>query len=177
MLVPYVQSNGAWSLSDDQMIDIWNKMVEHKLDKIVFCSAEMRDGDMFLQFMKTPRNVVHVIKNERVDLIAWLNDFGSNFAFGHFCCFPHTFKTTSVDLGRVSFEYWFDFSYDGKNVLDVILGRVPAFNERAIKYVKKLGMTEAGRIPNIRYGDNVHDTSFLYITREEFKNGWNGRKE
>ena len=173
MLVPYVMHEGAWSLNDGTMRHVWGQMTDHNLDKAVFCSGEMKNGNMFLEFLKQPRNVVHTIWDEdKISMIAWLNEFGSNCAFGHFCCFPHTFKTTSVDLGRQSLEYWFSFKKpDESYLLNVILGRIPSFNERAIKYAQKCGMTEVGRVPGIAYGYDIYDTSFLYITREDFNNG------
>ena len=173
MLIPYVMNNGAWSLNDEVIRGIWEQMVEHRLDKMVFPSNEIKNSDVFLKYMKIPRNIVHTIWDvKRISMIAWLNEFGSNCAFAHFCCFPHTFGTTSVDLGRQSLGHWFDFKKDdGFPLLNVILGRIPTLNERAINYAQKCGMTEAGTVPGILYGDKIYDTSFLYITREDFNNG------
>jgi hypothetical protein len=170
-LIPYVEYNGSWSLTDVVMEHIWEEMTEHGLDKLVFSSNEMKDADEFVKFLKHPRNHVHTIWDDdnRISIIAWVNDLGSNCAFAHFCCFPHTWGTTSVEIGKQSLGHWFGFKHgDNRPVFGVILGRIPASNEKAIDYAKKCGMTEVGRIPGILYGDKIHDTSFLYITREQY---------
>ena len=137
--------------------------------RIILLMNEKGFSDMLLSHMVVDGAI---LKTLIISMIAWLNEFGSNCAFAHFCCFPHTFGTTSIDLGRQSLGYWFDFKNDeGLPLLGVILGRIPAFNTYAINYAQKCGMTEVGMVPGIEYGNRIYDTSFLYITREDFYNG------
>jgi hypothetical protein len=141
-------------------------MEKHGLDKTVFYSGGM-DGDKFLKFMKVPQNVVHTLwEEDRVQMIAWINGFGANHAFGHFCCFPETWGKNSVVLGRKSVDYWFGFQRDDNTpLLDVIVGFTPANNVKAVKYIQKVGLTIMGTIPNIRCGDEKDGMVFSYITR------------
>lgn len=172
MLIPYVLNDGAYSLPDSTMLSIWATMEKHALDRAVFYSGGM-NGERFLQFMKIPQNVVHTIwEEDRIQLIAWINGFGANHAFAHFCCFPETWGTTSVELGRQSLKYWFDFKKDNNEpLLDVIVGFTPANNLKAVKYIQKVGLNIMGTIPNIKCGDAYDGMVFSYITRES-KNGW-----
>ena len=68
--------------------------------------------------MKNPSNVVHTIWEMvtggrlEIRMIAWLNQFGPNHAFAHFCCWPETWGKTSVKLGKQSLKYWFEFGGD-----------------------------------------------------------------
>jgi hypothetical protein len=164
-------NNGAWSLSDTLMADVYLGMVEHGLDRVVFVGNGVNDVDDWLKFVKLKQNVLHVIGNENgPDMVAWLNTFGHNFAFGHFCCFPHTWGKTSVELGRQTLQHWFGFGTDDHPLLDVILGQLPTTNRRAVDYIQKIGMTIMGRVPNIRYkgNDKAVGATFAYITREDF---------
>ena len=148
-------------------------MREHGLDKIVFYSVDELTEDQFLAIMKQPVNLVHVVyEKDSIVAIVWLNRWGSNYAFAHFCCFPEIWGTRSLDAIRLSLHHWFNFQKDDRQLLDVIMGEIPAVNIKAIKFTERLGFTNMGTVPEIRYGDN--DTkkvgaTFLYLTREDFK--------
>jgi hypothetical protein len=174
-LIPYVINNGAYSLPDSTMAGIFKKMQSHGLDRIVFYSGGITGAEHFLEFMKRPQNVVHTIWiDENIAIIAWLNAWGSNYAFAHFCCFPETWGKTSVELGKRSLRHWFDLEYEGEYVLDVILGFTPVNYRAAVGYIKKVGMNTMGTVPHIKCGHSDEGMVFSYITREDFNNG---RKE
>ena len=168
-LIPYVDSGGAYSLPDDVIKNIWRIMVHYNLDKAVFYSGGMDEG-RFLKFLKNKGNVVHTIwEDDGISMIAWLNSFGANHAFAHFCCFPKTWGRNSVVLGRKSLKYWFDFKNDdGTPLLDVIMGFTPEYNKRAVSFVKKVGLTIMGTVPHIRCGNYGRGMVFSYITRGGF---------
>ena len=165
-IIPYVLNDGAYSLPDRAVLSIWATMEEHQLDKAVFYSGGM-NGEKFLRFVKSPGNVVHTIwQEDRIQLIAWLNGFGANHAFGHFCCFPETWGKNSVELGGKSIDYWFNFKRDdGEPLLDVIVGFTPANNRKAVEYIKKIGLSIMGTIPYIKCGNQKNGMVFSYITR------------
>jgi hypothetical protein len=170
-LIPYVEGNGSWSLPDTMMIGIFEKMQDHGLDKVVFVNGTVEDRAQWLNFVKTKTNLVHVIGNEEgVELVAWINNFGKNYAFGHFCFFPEAWGKNTIKLGKQSLDHWFGLNLEGKPVLDVILGQLPTSNEYAVKYIKKIGMTILGSVPNIRYSglNEATGATFAYITREDF---------
>jgi len=170
-IIPYVKSGGGYSMPDDVMRKIWRIMVHYGLDKTVFYTGNMNE-DKFLGFVKKESNVVHTIWEENgISMIAWLNGFGSNYAFGHFCCFPKTWGKNSVVLGRKCLEYWFSFKRGDESILDVILGFTPANNKKAVGFLKKVGLTVMGTIPHIKCGLGDTGMVFSYVTRE----GYNGR--
>jgi hypothetical protein len=141
-IIPYVMHDGSRSLPDSVMKNIYSSMRKHRLDRVVFSSGGVNKFDDFIVIMKNPNNVVHTIwQDDRIQLLAWLNNFGLNYAFGHFCCWPETWGKTSVALGKRTIDYWFGFKGDNGNVLDVILGFIPSKNKFAIRYIKKVGMT------------------------------------
>ena len=172
MIIPYVQTDkGTWSLSDEVMVGIFHEMAIHSLDRVVFANGTVTSPLEWMTFIKDKRNVVHIVGDGKdIEMIAWLNSFGHNYAFAHFCAFPCSWGKTSEDAGIESLSYWFnDLKAPGFEI-DVMLGQVPATNVRAIEYVKKLGLIELGTVPLIKYknGDNAIGAFFCYITREEF---------
>lgn len=173
MITPYVRTEkGTWSLPENVMVGIFNHMKELGLDKTVFVSGGVDSPLEWMQFIQHSKNVVHVVGEDKIYQIAWLNSFGCNYAFAHFCCFPAAWGKTTVEAGKQSISYWFNDLKAPDFQLDVIMGMVPAINNRAIEYVTKLGLIELGTVPMIKY-QNIDATGayFCYITREDFENG------
>jgi hypothetical protein len=151
------------------MLMLWFEMEKLGLDKVVFANGGVTTPVQWMEFIKNKRNVVHIVGNEKeIEMIAWLNSFGFNYAFAHFCAFPPSWGRNTVEVGRMSLKYWFDM-----DVIDVVLGQVPAFNQIAIDYTKKVGMIEVGTVPGIKYKKDgtITGSYFCYLTREVFQNG------
>jgi len=172
-IIPYVESNGVRSIPDNMMIDLFNRIKELGLIESLFFSGEIDTPEKFLLLAKAKSNVVNVVMDNNIIVyLAWLNDFGPNSAFAHFCAFPEVWGNGSVQIGKDIIKYWFDFEKDGEPILDVIIGRVPTVNRKAVHYIKKLGLTILGDIPLLAHGHDktkrVGDT-IAYITREQEK--------
>jgi len=169
-IIAYFEDNGNRTIPDYAMVEIYNRMKELGLIETVFFSQEIVDEQHFLRVMKNPSNIVNVVvEDKKVVAIFWLNDFYINSAFGHFCCFPEIWGKKTIQCLRNQFDYWFGFEREGEPILDVIIGKIPATNHRAIKFVEEGGMTILGTIPLIAHGSDknkrVGDT-IMYITRE-----------
>jgi len=170
MIIPYVESNGMRSIPDNMMIDLFNQMKELGLTESLFYSGEVKTSEDFLKLIKSKHNVVNVVMDDdTIVFISWLNDFSRNSAFAHFCAFPEIWGNGSVEIGKSVIKYWFDFKKNGEPLLDVIIGKVPTVNKRAINYIKRLGLTILGDIPLLAHGPDkdkkVGDT-IAYIIRE-----------
>lgn len=177
MIYPYVKNELGWTLSDKQMAGMWDLIVAQGYHEVVFYSDRVKNATDFINFCREPGNVVHFdfeIKDDDLDplLVAWCNNFGPNYAFGHFCFLGDCDKPM---VARRTLDYWFAWKPDGKTpLLDVVLGKIPAFNQRAIRFIEKLGFYNMGTVPLIGFGKpptRKCGAAFLYITREEFLNG------
>lgn len=178
VLVPYVQVDGAYSLSDTKMGVIWDEMAKEGLHKMVFYSGDIKSRTAFVEAMKRKSNVVHTIwdkDTQRPLMIAWLNGWQRNSAFAHFCILPDGWGNHSVGLGRMSLDHWFGFARDGgEPLLDVIIGKTPATNRAATIYLRRVGMTVLGEIPYMdfdEYAGRKVGCVFSYATREGISHG------
>ena len=170
MIVPYVESNGVRSISDEKMIGVFNRVKELGLLESLFYSGEVDTPEKFLMLVKAKQNVVNVVvEDDIIVFISWINNFGLNYASAHFCAFPEVWGNGSVKIMKDVVAYWFDFKKDGEHILDVIIGKIPTVNRRTISYAKKVGFTILGDIPLLAHGPDkdkkVGDT-IAYITRE-----------
>lgn len=175
-IIPYVKDpeTRQWSIPETLMAGVFNKMHELKLDGTVFVNGTMVNHLQWLIFVQHPSNVVNLIGDEKeVEGVTWLNAFGYNYAFGHFCFFPSTWGKNSVQLGKMVLRYWVNDLKSGDWGLDVILGQVPAGNDRAVAFTQKLGMTSMGVVPGIKYckSGEAEGAYFCYATREDINNG------
>ena len=150
------------------------KMHELDLTGTVFVNGTIINHLQWLLFCQARDNVVNIVGNETdVEAVTWLNSFGYNYAFGHFCFFPQTWGKNSVDIGKMVLKYWFEDLRTDTWGLDVIMGQVPANNTRAIEFTNKLGMNPLGNVPGIRYAesDEAVGSYFCYIERKEVSHG------
>ena len=177
-IIPYVKDpeTRQWSLPETLMAGFFLRMQELKLSGTVFIGNSVINHLQWLMFVQHPSNVVNIIGNENeIEGVTWLNAFGYNYAFGHFCFFPGTWGKNSVDLGKQVLSYWVNDLNSGDWGLDVIMGQVPAGNVRAVEFTKKLGMTSMGVVPGIKHtkSGEAEGSYFCYTTREDI----NGRQE
>lgn len=165
-IIPYVELNNGWSISDEHMEWVFTRMLKCRLVKRTFPAATILTHADWITMVKSPANIVCIATNiETVVAVAWLNGFNRNHAWGHFCFFPEAWGK-SVDVGRQIVKRW--FSQIEK--LDVILGRTPSDNRLAIKFAKRLGMTESGTLPMIGFDtfkNQKTDVVLSYIKRGE----------
>jgi len=171
-LWPYVEQNGAWSLKDDTMLLLFEEAKRANLIKKVFFNGEVATSDDWLRLMKRPQNIVHTIwgEDENPYLIAWLNDWGPNFAFAHFITYPRAWGKYTVELLGECFKYWFKFkNHDGDFLLDLVVGRTPAHRPEVTHFLDKLGAHVLGEIPMMGYDVYKQQKVGMiisYLTRE-----------
>lgn len=162
-LIPYVEMNGERTLTDDFLAYAFDEMVIAGHLSDVFEGVVMRNAVDFINLMKNPVNLpVFGIAGSSLVGFAWLNGVGINHAYGHFCYLQNE-AISSVEFGKKILNYWFSMpSSNTPSVLapgipikergpflDVILGTVPSFNQKASHYVQKLGFTKLGEIPSL----------------------------
>ena len=166
-LVPYVQIEGEWILSEEFLDSVFNKLVDQGLLKTTFWEGHITDEGHFVTLARSPHNHMVFFFEERNCVgFAWLSGVTSNFAFAHFCLFKDVWGS-AVDVGKNCIRYW--LSWPGMNgpLLDVIIGIMPGFNKRAHRYIEKLGLTRLGVIPGMfkDSDQNREDAVIYYMTR------------
>ena len=152
-LVPYVEINGAWTASDNVVSEIYAELLNDGTADTVFYDGRISDQFEFIEMMKNPTNLpVIVMTGNDISGIAWINSISDNRAFAHFAFFKKVWGKTE-ELGQKILSYWLAIPKSNGYLLDVIMGLVPAFNERAHKYVERIGFKRLGEIPHLV---NVH---------------------
>src|SRR5262245_39054718 len=73
--------------------------------------------------------------------------------------------STTDDGARASFEYWFT-----KEGVNMVVGVCPSLHLTAIRYNKRIGLHEVGRLPNSHlYKGQVCDAILYAVTREQWE--------
>jgi hypothetical protein len=167
-LIPYVELNGARTLPDTFLEDVFDEMIVHGLVSAVFAGSNVSTSEDFRKMMRHPSNIpVFLVYGTQCIGFAWLNGIALNHAYGHFCTFPNE-AMTAVEMGGMVMDYWWSLGTPEKPALDVILGTIPAFNERAVKFIQKVGFVKLGEIPRLFVNPATQErwpAVVLYCTR------------
>lgn len=143
-------------------------MVDQDLIKTTFWEGSITDPSHFVNMATNKNNhVVFFLEGMECVGFAWLSGVTGNYAFAHFCFFKEVWGR-ATEIGKVGMDYWFSWPGTDGPLLDVIVGIMPGFNERAHSYVEKLGWTRLGVIPGM-FRDrerNREDAVVYYATRE-----------
>lgn len=153
-IIPYVNRDGLWAISDDIMAAIFLEMQEAKILEMVFYAGKVKEFKHFIRYMKHPRNVVHTVWNdERPVMLAWLNNWGRHSAQAHFLTLPIIWGTKdTAEVGKLTLNYWWSWKDpEGRPLLKVITGQTPENLRAAVRYIKSVGMNVLGIVPNAIY--------------------------
>lgn len=155
-LIPYVNlPDHGWTFSDDRVVGFYAQMEQDGTLGTVFYDGSVKSAFDFLKDMKRPGCqlflVADVTENgfPRDIGIVFLNDFQARWCQFHFCVFSNAWGDGIEKIGNeVILQIMTMKTVDGSRYLhDMILGIVPACNERAVEYVKEVGGKIMCRLP------------------------------
>ena len=167
-LLPYIEFNGTRTLSDDVLKEVFATIKREGTLATVFCDGKVSSPEDFIFTMKNPNNIVaFILLDGQIKGFAWLNGCSDNYAFAHFCFFKEVWGKAEA-MGKAVLDYWFKFPGVEGPLFDLILGLMPKFNQRAQKFVERLGFVRVGEIPKmaVRGTDRVPSVvSYLLRTQ------------
>ena len=166
-IIPYITIDGIPTFKDSDIISFYDRMVKDGTADDVFQDGSIRSAENFLDAMKGPNNFLIVAHWQGEPAGVMLaNRFQGRFAQNHFCAFSEFWGNRDIILqcGRYGSLYMLD------NLgLDMLMGLVPASNQRAIAAVVASGGKIIGELPkgsfNVRTGKS-EPTVILSYTRE-----------
>ncbi len=163
-LVPYVKLNGEWTVPDNVMAAIYYQMkIDGTLDT-VFYDGKVNSPEELVSLMKDPINLpVVTLVDKKISGIYWLSGVSNNYAFGHFCAFKNAWGKYTKEIAQRVLDYWFSFPSKDGFLFDVIIGMIPEFNERAIRYAEDIGFSRVGAIPKM--ANKKYSVVILYRLR------------
>lgn len=163
-VLPYVEIEGQRTVSDEFVREIWRNMLKDRSAHIVFQAKEVKSEEEMIRYLKDPMNmVVFVFVDSQPAGVAWMNGIRNNYGNGHFCFLSKSWGLYTEKMAKEVLDYWFSLALNGKPIFEVIIGKIPDWNRKAISFIKKLGFVELGVIPKIEQG---HGVSINYLERE-----------
>ena len=163
-MYPY---DGVGNIPDAVFHWFWNQMVEQELANIVFYGGHIKDSYQFTLFIKTQTvPTVFINKADKPIAMAWLSDAIEGRALGHFCILDDG-RQYKLEMGKEVLRYWIETLG-----INTVIGIVPAFNRRAIKYVDDLGFVILGEIPMMVKHNGTPVGAFIgYFSVEDLEGG------
>jgi len=170
-ITPYIAVDGIRTFNDSYIKKIYEKMEEEGLVETVFPDGWIRSPGAFLEFMKHGPNYLFVIDSDhKLAAILWINRLLDRTCYAHFCGFKSSTGSGSVNIGRIAMRHLFDIKDDsGNDRFETVLGLLPSWNIVALKWLRKVGLAEVGKIPNALWNaknQKSDEGMLLYITKE-----------
>lgn len=171
-VVPYCEVDGIRTFKDSEIKGFYDRMVRDGVAPIVFHDGEVRSSDDFLKMVKGLGVALYVVfyDDDPAGLI-WLTHFEAKSCRVHFTSFSEIWDEDTVAIGKEAINQvlYMTTTVGGDDyVFDVLLGLIPSRNVRAIKWLKKVGLTIVGEIPNALWdaekAESIHGT-LLYLIR------------
>lgn len=181
-LLYYTQFDGAWTISDSNMIAIWHRIADEGIDTKIFYAGEISTPEQFIMYFKSARTFPFFIfsgdrfNNDDLQAIVWCTSIRGKSALLHFCVFKSGYGK-GPELSKSAFTHIFGIKGpDGERIVNTIRGETPKFNRLAVKYLKTIGMKILGEIPDMAYNRYTNELSSMvisYLTYDEFVQGVN----
>jgi len=147
-LIPYVELNGSWTVTDDVIKTVYLKMKAQNLDRIVFSDSSVKDELNFLSRMKNRENLpIIIIDENNIIGFAWLNGLVKRRAFGHYFFFKEVWGKKTFEGAKLVIDYWLSLKTKNDYLFDFLIGNTPQENKLAIRFAQKLGFKIVGYVP------------------------------
>lgn len=149
-VIPVMQTEDGYTISDRTLKLIWETIVDEGKMETVFYNGAVKNAGDFVHYLRREDVypvVVYDVDKEKFTGLAWVNNLNEGTAQCHFCTFNVGQQSPGepVLMGHEVLSFWHKFPTE---VLGVLVGIVPATNEKAVEYAEKLGFTNIGEIPN-----------------------------
>ena len=164
-VLPYVRVDGVPTFRDSEIKGLYQIMERDRTAEIVFCNGIVKNKEDFFNYISKPETVLYVALDAKagdVPLgIGWINNFENRTARAHFCIFAEG-RSRSVEAGKALVQRASKFGD-----LEMLIGMIPATNEKAIHFGQKCGATLACILPkgSCCEGFESGPTAVLYYLR------------
>jgi len=148
-LRPYGHYDGIPTFRDSDIKGFYDRMVSDGTAGIVFYDGSVKSADDFLKVMKSPGTYLYACYKDNVLMgVSWLNRVKSKTAYFHFCGFSSSWGDDAAGIARDGIKILMgQKDQNGEYLLNVFIGLVPSFNQRAIDFLVECGGTHVGNIP------------------------------
>jgi len=168
-LLPFCTVDGIPTFKDSEIGYLYTMLEKEGRAEAAFCDGSARDAEEFIQLMKSEDNKLWVVTVEnKIKGIAWLNNFRQTSAFGHFAFYKTA--ASALKIARETMRQLIYMKNGDEFVFSVLMGFVSANNKKAVEFIKRMGMTVIGEVPDAvfdYYDQKTYNAVLFYITRKE----------
>ncbi|MDX9787933.1 MAG: hypothetical protein RBT11_14200 [Desulfobacterales bacterium] len=173
IIYPYMEVDGKWSLSDEQVMGLHDRIVREGNEEI-FLDGTLDTRRKFLVDMQAHSWLYVLILGDMVAGIFWLNRFEGKTARLHHCGFNGPTYREKIDFAKRTIKTMLMVkNHDGGYALDVLIGHTPARLKRARRFAIAAGGTQLGEVPGLIWNSRTgqSENGFIsYFTRNADEN-------
>lgn len=140
-MIHYREIDGCWTVSDTHVLEYYRKM---DLKNLFYLTPPT--DEQFIRFCKNPHNLVLFLQGG----VVIFTDIDKPRAEGHINCWENSMTNAFKAL-----NYVYNLG------IETVLGYVPVWNEKTLRFLEKIGFTQIGIIP--KYSDTYRGVSDFVI--------------
>jgi len=171
-LLTYSAIDGIPSLSDSEVMGLYNRIEDDGLAKAVFYDGSVNGSEEFLRTMKFGQVQLFVVLVDKVAAgIMWLTNFEVRSATLHYCFFKSHHKMDLVNIGKTCILEILNMEQDGLPLFDILTGLTPETNRAANIWNRKMKFSILGKIPNACWVDELQKSvpgTVCYVERGNY---------
>jgi hypothetical protein len=169
-ITPYIEIDGIRTFPDSFIKGVYSRMVDEGSAPIVFSDGVITSSDAFMVYMKYRSYLFAIESDTDLAAVLWVDKILDKTCYAHFCGFNGSLGKGSVDIGRFAMNHVFGVKDDfDKPCFETVLGLIPSWNVIGVKWLKKVGLVEVGKIPNALWSEVENrsvEGTLLHITKE-----------
>ena len=170
IIYPYMEIDGRWTLTDDQVMRLHDRIIHCGHDEIL-CDGTIDTREKFLSAMKHDSKLFVVFAEKLIPGILWLNRFEGRTARIHYCGFNVGGYRDKIRFAKHAIKTILHIkNTDGTFAVDVLVGHTPASLKRAVRFIGAVGGIKVGKIPFLSWNGKTgksEDGIISYFTRGE----------
>jgi hypothetical protein len=165
-LLPLTKINDQPTIDRAQLIWIHGQLIR-LYGQESFLDGTIDDPEDWVRAVDNPHTCFFLLHHgEEPVMVIWINEHKRTHAAGHWFWLQSTLPwKDKVRASRWALGQIFTIL-----PYEVLVGKTPSENRRAIDFMRAVGMTVAGEIPSMLYSSvkgHPVDATLLYITRED----------
>jgi hypothetical protein len=170
-VTPYTRVDGVPTFTNSEVMNLYDRAVLDGVDSMLFLDGTIQSRTDWLASVTSGHSLLCVISLDgEFAGIGWLDRMEGHSAYVGFWVFDRFRGSESVFIAQDFQKYVFNLTKSVDSYrFDILLFRIPEWNQRAKFFAEKIGCVCVGPIPNFcaNYRTGVSEPGYFgYVTRE-----------
>ena len=167
-ILPYIKVDGIPTLRDSEIMELYDRLVEDGLDRVMFFMEPMMTRELFLEGVKSNGTLFYAIEDEdgSIAAIAYINRFEGKTARYHTCVYKKWWGVGGSKISLLMADHIKGLrDENGMPIFVRLIGYLPSIYEHTLNAALREGVSIVGCIPDYFWDYQTNksvDATILY---------------